>query len=96
MPKTVSEVNGMDYATLKKHRPMFQKRHYVAIAEAMTDAYLNLTCDNINDFDLTIGGLANLFLSDNPNFDMAKFRSACEGTIIHGPKGYRWEEVPYA
>ena len=85
MPKTASEVDGINYAVLKKHWPMFSKRHFEAIAIVMADVYAD--CDEQDDFyifNLAVDRLTKLFLSDNPSFNAGRFRIACEWWGVSG------------
>lgn len=65
-------------------KPMFQHRHYVAIAQVV--ARLAQHTDESRKIDHAAFGreLAELFLRDNPRFDVGRFEAACEGKPING------------
>lgn len=61
-----------------QHKPLFQRRHYEAIAAIIAKQhgpYQKPDLDMIND--LTV-----MFIKDNPNFSAERFLKACyKGTI---------------
>jgi hypothetical protein len=57
--------------------PRFAKRHYEAIALALQDARVHLRCDAINQQECVLSTLADLFATDNPQFERDRFISAC-------------------
>ena len=60
-------------------RPMFQQRHYEAIARVMSYERLRMPpyYEGRQQWEAVMFGLTNLFEEDNPNFDREKFESAC-------------------
>lgn len=54
-------------------KPLFQKRHYVAIAAAIRK-YSPLRTDRVG----VAKALAILFKADNPNFSVERFYEACD------------------
>ena len=60
-------------------RPMFQKRHFEAIAEVMSSVWPN-NVEGIAARNLIEFRLLKLFANDNPQFDRTRFREACDGT----------------
>ena len=65
--------------TMPSKRPMFQRRHYIAIAEGIYDGWrFRGTLDNHAAFGirLTAKRIAYVLKADNPRFDMDKFMHA--------------------
>jgi len=58
--------------------PHFHKRHYEAIALAMQDARMHIRCDGIEQMECVVKYLADLFASDNGQFQRERFIAACE------------------
>lgn len=70
-------------------KPMFQHRHYVAIAQVMADSRpLQVDGDFYHgtrvEWRLRRSMLADMFAADNPNFSRDRFEAACEGKPING------------
>lgn len=61
--------------------PVFQHRHYVAIAAELYGLTYDMT---IVDRDMIIARFANLFESDNLRFDRARFLAAANGKPSNG------------
>lgn len=64
-------------------KPLFEKRHYEAVAEVM-----NRSAPSMDDYHtaliywhLTLERLERLFEKDNPNFNCTKFREACNVAV---------------
>lgn len=55
--------------------PVFQHRHYAAIAKVMADHNVS------EDFRNALSGL---FRNDNPNFDAYRFDQAARGEPVNG------------
>lgn len=53
-------------------KPMFQKRHYEAIAQSLQDA-----CDGSKEWGEIVSHLATMFRVDNGQFDRGRFAAAC-------------------
>ena len=60
--------------------PHFQKRHYEAIALAMQEAitFCGTSEDHIEAMSFAVRVLADLFASDNGQFQRERFVNACE------------------
>ena len=64
---------------------MMTKKHFIAIAEIMTDAAYGLDRDTADVFPTSgkemhadiVGRLSDYFADDNPNFDRDRFLKAC-------------------
>lgn len=85
MPKRANGVNADGYAMLKKHRPLFQKRHYEAITKAIAELYRS------EKENYELGGpvveavFRIMFEKDNPNFDTHRFLAAIDKEVHCGP-----------
>jgi hypothetical protein len=55
---------------------MFERRHYIAIAEAFATTQPTIV-DRKNQWLNDIDEVASMFLKDNPNFNWQKFQAAC-------------------
>ena len=53
--------------------PLFQHRHYVAIAKAISDS------SDVSETTPTVRALMDLFARDNMAFSYERFRLACKG-----------------
>lgn len=64
--------------------PLFQHRHYAAIAKVLADNYDRST--NIGDLQhgKIMRALSDLFWRDNPNFDADRFFAASRGEPVNG------------
>lgn len=61
-------------------KPMFQKRHYEAIASVLFQAIPQHTDDDSSRWqrEHIIELLAQMFRADNPDFKSGRFRLACQ------------------
>jgi hypothetical protein len=56
--------------------PIFEKRHYEAIAETLNEARDGNPLDLL-DFNVLVEALVDLFSRDDPRFDRKRFQHAC-------------------
>lgn len=54
---------------------MLTKKDYIAIARILADA--RVRCYDPMPINNIMGGLADYFQQDNPNFDRERFKNAC-------------------
>ena len=63
---------------MREHKkPMFQRRHYIAIAAAINDAVKGHRDVPVNEARRIVDALIETFLSDNENFNVSRFQQAC-------------------
>lgn len=62
-------------------KPMFQKRHYEAVAEQLkwlkTSSLVTVTDHTLEVWKTTVRYMSNMFEMDNAMFKRDKFRAAC-------------------
>lgn len=64
--------------------PMFQHRHYVAIAQIIAQLQSHTDESHKIDLDAFTRETAEFFASDNSNFNLARYRAAAAGSPING------------
>ena len=88
----------LTYIRKERNKPLFNKRHYEAIAEVISDPAntIDLTVNDSGDGNelsccskpsvvALIMRMERMFESDNPNFDRVRFIEAC-GLGIEAPE----------